>query len=117
MWDAPKNTFHPSNNNADQGVRTNNSCPNYTNIKGNSSRTTWNKTTSKDVECYNCGEKGHYSTNCPKRPMVFTAQVIDEDAEPSSVPNHDCDNDVDEKQGDPLPETEGEPIGSQYESD
>ena len=87
------------------------------NTKGNSSRTTQNKTTSKDVECYNCGKKGHSSTNCSKIPRVFAAQVIDEDAEPSSVPNRDCDNNVDEEQGDPSPETEGEPMGSQYDSD
>ena len=95
----------------------NNSRPNYTNTKGNSSGNTQNKTTSKDVECYNCGEKGHYSTNCPKRPRVFAAQVIDEYAEPSSVPNRDHDDDADDEQGDPSPETEGEPMGSQYDSD
>ena len=79
--------------------------------------TTQNKTTSKDVECYNCGEKGHYSTNCPKRPRVFAAQVIDEDAESSPIPDRDRDVDADEEQGDPSPEPEGEPIGSQYDSD
>ena len=117
MWDRPKSTFCPSNDNADKGVRTNNSHPNYVNTKGGSSGTTQKKTTSKDVECYNCGEKGHYSMNCPKRPRVFTAQVIDEDAEPSSAPDHNCNDDVDEERGDPSPETEGEPIGSQYDSD
>ena len=55
--------------------------------------------------------------NCPKRPRVFAAQIIDEDAEPSSVPDHDCDDNVDEEQGDPSTETEGEPMGSQYDSD
>src|ERR1700729_3086394 len=114
--DVTNNTF-PSNNNADKGARTNNSRPNYMNTKGNSSGNTQNKTASKDVECYNCGEKGHYSTNCPKRPRVFAAQVIDEDAEPSSAPDRDHNDDADEEQGDPSPETEGEPIGSQYDSD
>ena len=55
--------------------------------------------------------------NCPRRPRVFAAQVIDEDAEPSSVPNRNHDDDTDEEQGDPSPETEGEPMGSQYDSD
>ena len=55
--------------------------------------------------------------NCPKRPRVFPAQVIDEDAEPSSVPNRDRNDDVVEERGDPSPETEGELIGSQYYSD
>ena len=43
--------------------------------------------------------------------------MIDEDAEPSSVPDRDRNDDVDEEQGDPSLETEGEPIGSQYDSD
>ena len=59
--------------------------------------------------------KGHYSTNCPKRPQVFAAQVIDEDAEPSSAPNRNHNDEADEEQGDQSPETEGEPIGSQYD--
>jgi hypothetical protein len=49
--------------------------------------------------------------NCPKRPRVFAAQIIDEDAEPSSVPDCHCNVNADEKQGDPSPEAEGEPIG------
>ena len=92
MWDRPKSTFCPSNDNADKGVRTNNSHPNYVNTKGGSSGTTQKKTTSKDVECYNCGEKGHYLMNCPKRPWVFTAQVIYSDAESSPITEHNCDN-------------------------
>src|ERR1700683_4466326 len=116
--DAPKGTFCPLNNNANKGARTNNARSNNPNTKGGPSRTTQNKTTSKDVECYNCGEKGHYSTNCPKRPRVFAAQVIDEDAESSPIVDRDGDNqdaDRDNDKGEQSPEIEGEPIGSQCE--
>src|ERR1700683_3598454 len=89
--DVLKSTFRPANNNADKGSRTNSSRPNNTNTKGGSSGTTQNKTPTKDVECYNCGEKGHYSTSCPKRPRVFAAQVLDEDAKSSPIPDRDRD--------------------------
>src|SRR6202050_4946631 len=117
--DAIKSTFCPTNNNADKGSRTNSSRPNNTNNKGGSSGTTQGKTPTKDVECYNCGEKGHYSTSCPKRPRVFAAQVLDEDAESSPIPDRDCDDgdaDGDKDQGEQSPEDEGAPIGSQYDS-
>ena len=98
----------------------NNARSNNPNTKGGPSGATQNKTTSKDVECYNCGEKGHYSTNCPKRPQVFAAQVIDEDAESSPIADRDGDNrdaDGDNDKGEQSPEIEGEPIGSQYDSE
>ena len=65
-------------------------------------------------------EKGHYSTSCPKRPRVFAAQVLDQDAESSPIPDHDCDDgdaDGDKDKGEQSPKDEGEPIGSQYDSD
>src|SRR6202050_2365617 len=108
-WDAIKSTFRPANNNADKGSRTNSSQPNNTNNKGGSSRTTQGKTPTKDIECYNCGEKGHYSTSCPKRPRVFAAQVLDEDAESSPIPDrdhNDGDADGDKDKGEQSPEDE-----------
>ena len=73
----------------------------------------------EEVECYLCHRMGHYASNCPDRPRVFAAQVIDEDNE--SPPNVE-----EEKQEhehvpeDPTTEDNDvpdDPQGSQYESD
>ena len=73
----------------------------------------------EEVECYLCHRMGHYASNCPDRPRVFAAQVIDEDNE--SPPNVE-----EEKQEhehvpeDPTTEDNdvpNDPQGSQYKSD
>jgi hypothetical protein len=70
------------------------------------------------VECYICHRKGHYSPNCPDRPRVFAAQIIDEDNE--SPPNEGEENQEQPVSEEPAIEdndSPSDPIGSQYDSD
>jgi uncharacterized protein Smg (DUF494 family) len=69
---------------------------------------------------------GHYSRNCPDRPRVFTAQVIDEDegshppgGDPESDDHHEDDGKVaEDTTGRSASEhSEQNPNGSQYDSD
>jgi hypothetical protein len=71
------------------------------------------------VECYNCHRRGHYANNCPDRPRVFAAQIIDEDKEsPSGEENetqeqHNAPEECDVEEN----EVPSDPQGSQYESE
>ena len=71
------------------------------------------------VECYNCHCPGHYSNNCPDRPRVFAAQVIDEDKEsPSADGTEEQEqHSVPEESAVEDNEVPSDPQGSQYDSD
>jgi len=71
------------------------------------------------VECYNCHRPGHYSNNCPNRPRVFAAQVIDEDKEsPSADGTEEQEqHSVPEESAVEENEVPSDPQGSQYDSD
>ena len=71
-----------SANNCDKGVRQSTPHPSGNNKSGMADH----GHDSSNVECYLSHQKGHYARDCPKRPRVFAAQVIDEDGEPASLP-------------------------------
>ncbi len=55
--------------------------PSGNNNKSNPQGNTQARGASNNVECWRCGKKGHYSTDCNDTPRVFAAQVIQEDDE------------------------------------
>jgi hypothetical protein len=76
------------------------------------------KTPLDQVECYICHRPGHYANNCPDRPRVFAAQVIDEDKESPSVEveEEQEQHSVPEESAVEDNEDYGDPQGSQYDS-
>ena len=82
--------------------------------------------TDSTANCFNCGKLGHYSRNCPDRPRVFAAQVIDEDegsqplgGDRETDDHHENDGKVTEDAAERSASghSEEDPNGSQYDSD
>ena len=102
-------------NNRDKGARQSTPRPGGNNKSGTADR----GRDSSDVECYLCHQKGHYARDCPKRPRVFAAQVIDEDAEPAPLPEDTDDEREEPRSHEDGPESDhpSNPNGSQYDSE
>lgn len=44
--------------------------------QGTGGRSSWPKRDLKDIECFNCHKKGHYSSNCPQNAMLCTERSV-----------------------------------------
>ena len=103
----------PSHTN-DKGAR---NTPRPNNSRSGQTGNSYNKTAPKEIECYRCGKKGHYSNECKEQvPRVFAAQVIDEDAEHSPSPQSPTEDNKEAEETAPEDDPEEDLQGSQYES-
>ena len=125
-----RSTYHPKD--GEKSSTRNSSRPPTNDRNRDRSRSTPTTTQSSSsradnsTNCFNCGKGGHYSRNCPDRPRVFAAQVIDEDegSHPVGEDQRDSDHQNDDKESkedaaesSASEEEKENPNGSQYDSD
>ncbi|KIM85631.1 hypothetical protein PILCRDRAFT_5303 [Piloderma croceum F 1598] len=119
----PKTNYHPGgsggHNAPKPGARQSMPRPHNPNYKPKNDSLGKKPIPLDQVECYICHRQGRYANNCPDRPRVFTAQVIDEDKESPSVEADEEQEQHSVPEGSAVEDNKdhSDPQGSQYESD